>query len=200
MLGKLLEILTSQLVRIDGSSMEPTFRSGAWVVVSRRAYSGSRTPERFDVVRFEDPDEPARWLIKRIVGLPNEEVEISEGRLVIDGNAISDAAGVYSTNTGNGHQWWPREDEYVVLGDNRSASRDSRKFGSIPARALTGKVVRRLKCFRTRRSSHGHGKKSRLGSDELRTMVDPSGQVSPSPQRLRGEAMGRLQSRRCIPS
>ncbi len=144
MIGKLLEILTSKIVRIDGSSMEPALPDRAWVIVSRWAYSGSLKPARFDIVRFEDPESPGRWLVKRIVGLPGEEVVLAKGALQIDGEKIEDRFAAATGEDQLDHSWWPRDGEYVVLGDNRSGSRDSRKFGTVQAKAITGKVVRRL--------------------------------------------------------
>jgi len=78
--------------------------------------------------------------------LPDEEVRINEGRLEINGaviqephmNGVSD--GAVAT-----HEWWPGTDEYVLLGDNRAASTDSRKFGTVPLGAFKGKVLNRSK-------------------------------------------------------
>ena len=117
--------------------MTPTLRGGQWVVVSRRAYAG-RSPSRFDVVRFADPRRPGSWSIKRIVGLPLEHVELRIGELVVDGLTIEEPHAV-GGNTSD-HLWAPGANEYVVLGDNRSRSTDSRLYGPIGFPAITGAV------------------------------------------------------------
>ena len=117
--------------------MAPSLRHGQWVIVSRRAYA-RRPPSRLDVVRFSDPRRPGSWSVKRIVGLPSEHIELRGGELVIDQRTIDEAhaapgnAAEYSWMTGPG--------EYVVLGDNRSRSTDSRHYGPIGFSAITGAV------------------------------------------------------------
>jgi signal peptidase I len=146
MISKVLDSLSTKIVRINGSSMEPTLPDGSWVLVNRRAYGQSRKPVRFDVVRMENPSRRGHWIIKRIVGLPDEEVRLTDGRLFIDGvetpepNLTGGGA-----NEGQQHEWWPRAEEYVVLGDNRGASTDSRKFGTVAIGAIRGKVGRRIR-------------------------------------------------------
>lgn len=146
MIGRILDILTTKLVRVGGASMEPTVPDGSWVLVSRRAFNWPRKPERFDVVRFEDPSKPGRWLLKRVVGLPDEEVRLRDGQLEINGALVEEPYldGSYA-GPGPLHEWWPCTNEYVLLGDNRLASTDSRKFGAVPVDAVRGKVVRKLR-------------------------------------------------------
>ena len=135
---RLVEILTRQLIRVRGESMSPTLGDGQWVVVSRRAYV-NRRPSRFDVVRFVDPRRPGSWSVKRIVGLPSEHVEIRRGALAIDGRAVDDPYAI--PDDASEHLWAPGPDEYVVLGDNRTRSTDSRHYGPIVFSAITGAVV-----------------------------------------------------------
>ncbi len=134
----LAEILTRQLIRVRGESMSPTLGDGRWVVVSRRAYV-NRRPSRFDVVRFADPRRPGSWSVKRIVGLPTEQVELRNGALAIDGREVADPHAV--PVDASDHLWAPGRDEYVVLGDNRTRSTDSRHYGPIPLSAITGAVL-----------------------------------------------------------
>ena len=117
--------------------MAPTLRDGQWVVVSRRAYA-RRLPSRFDVVRFVDPRRPGSWSVKRIVGLPSEQVELRGGELVVDCRAM-DEPHAAPGNTAD-YLWMTGPGEYVVLGDNRSRSTDSRNQGPIGFSAITGAV------------------------------------------------------------
>ena len=118
--------------------MAPTLRDGQWVVVSRRAYA-RRLPSRFDVVRFVDPRRPGSWSIKRIVGLPSEQVELRGGELVVDCRTM-DEPHAAPGNTAD-YLWITGPGEYVVLGDNRPRSTDSRRYGPIDFSAITGGVL-----------------------------------------------------------
>ena len=134
---RLLELFSRQLIRVRGESMAPTLRDGQWVVVSRRAYA-RRPPSRFDVVRFADPRRPGSWSIKRIVGLPLEHVELRRGELVVNGLTIDEPHAVPGETSE--HSWAPGANEYVVLGDNRARSTDSRRYGPIFFTSITGSV------------------------------------------------------------
>jgi signal peptidase I len=140
MIGRLLDILSTQLVRINGASMEPAIAPGSWVRVSRRAYR-KRQPERFDIVRLEEPGRAGHMVVKRIVGLPGEEVRLEDGALYVNG-ALALEPHTRSDAVIGKSEWWPRDDEFVVLGDNRGASADSRKFGVVMRGAIRGKVMR----------------------------------------------------------
>ncbi len=145
MIGRILDIATAKLVQVRGASMDPAFPDGSWVVVNRRAYRWPNKPQRFDVVRFEDPVTPGRWFLKRVVGLPDEEVSLEDGQLKINGSEIPEPHVPDSESPTSDHSWWPCTNEYVLLGDNRAASTDSRKFGTVSLGAITGKVTRRLR-------------------------------------------------------
>ena len=138
-LNVFLDRLTSKWVLVVGHSMHPAMRHRQRVRVSRRAFKVSE-PARWDIVLFEDPIREHFWEIKRIVGLPGESVQLIGGRLQIDGIEI------YEPFT-DGSQpridrtWTLRDHEYVVLGDNRRHSRDSRTFGPVPRRNIAGKVI-----------------------------------------------------------
>ncbi len=146
MIGRLLDILSAKLVRVGGSSMAPTIPGGSWILVNRRAFNWPRKPQRFDIVRVEDPSKPGRWLLKRVVGLPDEEVRLQDGRLEVDGSVVPEPHlnGAGDALAGK-HEWWPCTNEYVLLGDNRAESTDSRKFGTVPIGAFRGKMMRRLR-------------------------------------------------------
>ena len=119
--------------------MEPSIVEGSWVISFRLGFR-RRVPARFDVVRLEDPGIVGHWILKRIVGLPGEEVLLRDGELFIDGQAIADTYAYYAQAPSDKFQWWPRNDEYVVLGDKRLVSTDSRKFGPIKRSAIRGRV------------------------------------------------------------
>ena len=119
--------------------MEPSIIEGSWVISFRLGFR-RKVPVRFDVVRLEDPEIVGHWILKRIVGLPGEEVLLKDGELFIDGQVIADTHAQYPQVSSDKFEWWPRNDEYVVLGDNRSFSTDSRKFGPIKRSGIRGRV------------------------------------------------------------
>jgi len=133
---------------VKGASMEPTFQNGDYLIVDQLSYR-FHPPERGDVIIMRYPKDPTVFFIKRIIGLPNETVELVGSRIVIqksgapaitldqsflDPSRVSDEYGVYTLNS----------DEYFVLGDNRNASSDSRSWGPLPKNDVIGYAAVRL--------------------------------------------------------
>jgi signal peptidase I len=131
-------------VTVTGISMSPTFSEGDVAMVEPGRYR-SAEPSRFDVVVVRAPG-TNREDIKRIVGLPNELVEIRDGSLWIDGEVVAEPHIASPMPSNWLHAWGTRDNEYIVLGDNRGAPGiiDSRKYGPLERGALVGPIVRRL--------------------------------------------------------
>lgn len=124
--------------RVYGSSMEPNFHSGEYIIVNRLEYY-LHPPRRGDVVVFRYPRDPRRSFIKRVIGLPGETVEIRRGKVYINGELLQEP---YPLNPGT-YSWGPKvvgEDEVFVLGDNRNFSSDSHSWGMLPMRYIIGKA------------------------------------------------------------
>ncbi|MBM3924512.1 MAG: signal peptidase I [SAR202 cluster bacterium] len=127
--------------RVEGDSMAPAFHHGQRVSINRRAYKNS-PPQRGHVVLFRHPTLPHKPLLKRIVGLPTETIHLTKGRVHINDTLLDEPY----VATGNGLnptldlQWSLSDDEYLVLGDNRRDSLDSRRIGPVKLLWLTGKV------------------------------------------------------------
>lgn len=123
--------------QVRGSSMEPTLHDGQYLVISKVTY-WIHPPERGDVIVFEPPNNPTDDYIKRVAGLPGEQVEIREGTVWVDGVRLEEPyianAGVYSG------AWSLGEGEYFVLGDNRNNSSDSHNWGVLPEENIVGKA------------------------------------------------------------
>lgn len=137
---------------IQQTSMVPTFQSGDYVVTSRQAYKLFGEPERGDVIVFrtELTDERGKDknLIKRIIGLPGDTVEIREdGYVYINGEKIDEPylneQGISDEMEGPMTVTVP-EGELFCMGDNRGVSMDSRAIGCIEESTIVGKVVVRL--------------------------------------------------------
>ncbi len=131
---------------VDGHSMEPTFHGDDRLVVSRVHYLLS-APERSDIIVFNSlvPSEAERgvMLIKRVVGLPGETVELRDQQVHINGAPLDEPYIVEACRLSRCHDdsWVLGENEYFVMGDNRNNSRDSRRFNAVPLQKIVGQVV-----------------------------------------------------------
>jgi signal peptidase I len=126
--------------RVTGPSMRPTLEPGQRLVV---VPAWLRPPRRGDLVVVTDPRAPDRATVKRVVGLPGEEVELVAGRLHVDGRAVPEP--YVRDPPAEHHRWRTGAAQLVVLGDNRTASTDSRHYGPVPALAVRATVVARLR-------------------------------------------------------
>lgn len=133
------ERLTSKWVVIVGHSMVPTVHDGQRVRVSRRALN-REPPIRGAIAFFEHPDRDGFWEVKRIVGLPGETVDLDAGRLVIDGRRV-DEPYVHGVQPRVDSRWRLGPDEYILFGDNRRRSTDSRSYGPVSRQRFLGLVV-----------------------------------------------------------
>jgi len=124
---------------IKGRSMVPAFDDGQRVVVLK-LFSDI---QRGDIVIFSSQDDPGKDLIKRVIALPGERIQIRKGIVRINGKVLKEGYledkdyGLYDAEideeVGSG--------QIYVLGDNRDDSHDSRRFGSVSEESLKGKVV-----------------------------------------------------------
>ncbi len=132
---------------VSGSSMDPTFKNGDYLIIDEISYR-FHEPERDDVVVFRYPKDPKKFFIKRIIGLPGETLDIKDGLVTIY-NPINkkeikmNEPYVVNQSGGNTH-FELREGEYFVMGDNRPASSDSRYWGSVPRENIVGHALIRL--------------------------------------------------------
>lgn len=142
-----IRVYLAQPFIVAGASMEPTFDNGEYLIVDQLSYRFEE-PKRGDVIIFRFPKEPSKFLIKRIVGLPNETVEIRQGAVFVrtgDGTFRLSEPYVEDDRKSSGFLTTPLgSDEYFVLGDNRSASSDSRVWGPLPKDLIVGRALIRL--------------------------------------------------------
>jgi signal peptidase I len=151
--------------KVDGNSMYPTLENGEFLIVNKLVYSevdleklsnflpfidpGSdptryvfHGPERGDIIVLRDPRDPNTDLIKRVIGLPGETIEIVNGKVYINDRLLEEP---YITTPWN--DTLPKilipPDEYFVMGDNRNNSLDSRsaQVGLVSKDLIIGKAV-----------------------------------------------------------
>ena len=141
--------ITLQTFVIVGSSMKPGLQPDQWILINKVAYAFGE-PERGDIITFHPPYQPedATPLIKRIIGLPGESVEIKEGIVYIHQNGnVYPLDEPYIEELPN-HDFQGDiipEDEYFVLGDNRNDSGDSRTGWTVPNDNIIGKAWLRIR-------------------------------------------------------
>ncbi len=132
---------------VSGSSMVPTFQNREYLIIDEVSYKFN-APQRDDVVVFKYPNDTKKFFIKRIIGLPNEIVDIKDGDVTITNNENKEGFKLrepYVKNTSNSNAHFVlKNDEYFVMGDNRPASSDSRYWGALNKKLLIGKVLLRL--------------------------------------------------------
>lgn len=133
---------------VVGQSMEPNFSQGDYLIVDEISYR-FREPKRGEVIVFKYPNNPSQRFIKRVIALPGETIEIREGEIIIEkGNQKfsldeSDYLSEFMKIPIN-FKTSLAEDEYFVLGDNRSSSFDSRRWGPLKREYIIGRVIFRL--------------------------------------------------------
>jgi signal peptidase I len=124
---------------VEGSSMFPTLTQGDRLIVSRLSYYLSE-PSRGDIVVFQYPLGPERDFVKRIIGLPGETVAIQNGQVLINGHPLPPENYVQNKATDYHEPVTLGEDEYFVMGDNRTGSSDSRSWGLLQSHFIIGKA------------------------------------------------------------
>ena len=138
----LINVFLGEARRVEMQSMEPNLYENQRLIVEKVSYH-LHPPQRGDIVVLRLPQHDSEPpLIKRIIGLPGETVEIRGGQVYIDGRLLEEH---YLTQRAESDMP-PRQvppDEVFVLGDNRPVSNDSRYFGFVPYADIIGRA-----CFR----------------------------------------------------
>lgn len=135
-------LLVLQPSIVKGSSMEPNLHDGAKLITEKVSYRFSE-PERGDIIVFEPDHDNGAEYVKRIIGLPGEEISISGGRVFINGEILKEDYITFDTAAGQflkeNMQLVVPGDYYFVMGDNRPFSSDSRSWGLVRREKITGR-------------------------------------------------------------
>ncbi|HAZ16309.1 MAG: Signal peptidase I [Parcubacteria group bacterium GW2011_GWA2_43_13] len=134
---------------VQGQSMHPTFETSEYLIIDELSYRFTE-PARGDIVVFRYPGDVSQFFIKRVIGLPGEQIQCVNDAITIinkehpDGFVLDES---YLSKTVKTECIQPTilipEGSYFVMGDNRSASLDSRRFGSLDRGYIVGKVLLR---------------------------------------------------------
>jgi signal peptidase I len=130
---------------VKGASMEPNFHDHQYLIIDEISYRFVN-PDRGDIVVFRYPNDPRQYFIKRVIGLPGERVRVADGHVTIyndehpEGMVLDEAAYLHGVVTTKAKDLQLASDEYFVMGDNRTASMDSRDFGSVKRDFVVGRV------------------------------------------------------------
>jgi signal peptidase I len=124
--------------RVVGHSMDPTLEDEQYLVVNKLGYRLNE-PQRGDIVVIHDPRSSGRKLIKRVIGLPGEVVEVKSGKVFINEQPLDEPyiqGPMHYTKTPTPIP----SNQYYVLGDNRNNSSDSHSWGTLPREKIVGKA------------------------------------------------------------
>jgi signal peptidase I len=140
-LAMIIIVFFYQPVKLEGTSMAPLLSDQERIFINKFVYHFEPIG-RGDVVVFWYPLDRTKSFIKRVVGLPGDEVEIRRGRVYINGKTLEEpyVPSQYIDTAAYGPVQIPR-DEYFVMGDHRISSNDSRIFGPVPSAFIYGKAV-----------------------------------------------------------
>lgn len=132
---------------VRGESMLPNFQNSDYLIVDELSYRFS-DPERGEVIVFRFPQDPSQFYIKRIIGLPEETVDVKDGQVTIynrqrpEGFVLDEK--YLNKETPGEVKIKLDPNEYFVMGDNRDASSDSRRWGPLPRHLIIGKTWLRV--------------------------------------------------------
>ncbi len=136
---------------VKGESMMPNYHDGEYILTSK-IYNWLGEPQRGDVVVLKSPDDKSVQFIKRIIGLPGEKIKIDNNQVIIFNKEHPDGYTLHEEYIANqvvteGRTFIPEgetisipKNEYIVMGDNRNASYDSRSWGFLDKKDLVGRA------------------------------------------------------------
>lgn len=142
---------------VEGASMDATFHDNDYLIVDKLSYRFNE-PQRGDIIVFRYPNNPSVHHIKRIIGIPGDIVTVRDSTVSItnttypNGIVLNEPYLIVSNNQiPYADSRTLGEHEYYVMGDNRDASLDSRRYGQLEETFISGRVIARLFPFNTMR-------------------------------------------------
>lgn len=146
LIALLINLFMAQATRVYGQSMEPNLHTDQRLIVEKLSYNrvlrqtlALEGPQRGDVVVIKLDNQHNELLIKRVIGLPGDTVEVRDNRVYVNSQPLNEpyladiTAGYYGPTVVPPLQ-------IFVLGDNRNFSNDSRSFGTVPLKNVVGRA------------------------------------------------------------
>jgi signal peptidase I len=133
-----VNLFLAQATRVEGQSMEPNLHNNERLIIEKLTYR-FREPERGDIIVIRPPRHTTVPLIKRVVGLPGDLIEIKLNQVYVNGEPL-DEQYLEQPTLGAMPESLVPEGHVLVLGDNRRASNDSRSFGMISYEDIIGRA------------------------------------------------------------
>ena len=141
-----LHLFIAQPNKVDGSSMVPTFHTGDRILTSKLSYRFGE-PQKGDIIVFTPPNAESGDYIKRIIGGPGDTITLRQGQVYVNNNLLAEP--YLPTDTKTVERKFLRDEvpftipagEYMVFGDNRNFSSDSREWGPITRKEIIGKAT-----------------------------------------------------------
>lgn len=146
-LSFLIQMFIISIANVNNISMEPTFQHGDRLLINKFIYRLTK-PKSGDIIVFPYREDPSQLFVKRIIGIPGDEIDLRDYQFTVNGVFLDDDFSdelIYALGNISFPLTVP-EGTYFVLGDNRNGSKDSRYYevGCIPANQMIGKVFMRI--------------------------------------------------------
>lgn len=141
----IIYLFIAQPHKVSGHSMDDNFHDGDFIITEKISYRFG-IPKHLDVIVFKNPRNESEDYIKRIIGLPGDTVRLSNNQIFVNGKLIDEPYLSKNTVTGGGSYLNDGDtvtvgpDQYLVFGDNRGHSSDSREWGTVKKELVKGKV------------------------------------------------------------
>lgn len=139
-------LFVAQFHKVQGNSMLPTFHTGDYLVTEKVTYR-FREPKLGEIVVVKNPRDESQDFIKRVIAVPGDTIEISNRKVILNGSVLKEKylpegrptpAGAF-LNEGNPVK--VATNQYIVIGDNREHSSDSREWGPVTKKEIIGRAL-----------------------------------------------------------
>lgn len=149
----LIVVFVVQPVKVEGTSMQPRLENDERIFVNKFEYTLFGSIKRGDIVVFWYPEDPTKSFIKRVIGLPDDSIDMDgAGHITINGQSMDESYLAPERNQAARLRWNQgpytlgqkvrvKPHYYFVMGDNRDASNDSRSWGLVPEKYIYGKAM-----------------------------------------------------------
>lgn len=145
-IGTAIYLFIAQPHKVSGLSMFPTMHSGDYIITNKIGYRLNE-PDKGQIIVFKNPRDESQDFIKRIIGLPGDTIKVQGGHVYVNSSLLNETKYLDTTITTSPGSFLKEREEvtipqghYVVMGDNRPASSDSREWGFIARDEIIGEA------------------------------------------------------------